>query len=330
MVAVATVEEGLALREAGVNGPILVFFGPTDSSEVAHAVAQDLVLTVWDQARARAISEAATALRRTARVHFKVDTGLTRLGAPTSEAAERLREIRALPRIEVDGIFTHLATADDPDTSNDQAQLARFQEVLGAIQDRPRLVHAVASAGVAAFGQVEGVNAVRPGLAIYGVHPAAHLATALVLQPALTWHSRIHRIASVPKGTGVSYGHEYRLPRDGRIATVPVGYGDGLPRVAGQRGGVLVRGHRIGFAGRVCMDLVMLDVTEIEDAREGDDVVLIGAQAGAKQSADDLAAACGTINYEILTGIRRRVPRRYFRSGKLVATRTLAEGYHTR
>jgi len=178
MVAVATVEEGLALREAGVNGPILVFFGPTDSSEVAHAVAQDLVLTVWDQARARAISEAATALRRTARVHFKVDTGLTRLGAPTSEAAERLREIRALPRIEVDGIFTHLATADDPDTSNDQAQLARFQEVLGAIQDRPRLVHAVASAGVAAFGQVEGVNAVRPGLAIYGVHPAAHLGEA--------------------------------------------------------------------------------------------------------------------------------------------------------
>src|SRR5438309_637895 len=220
MVAVATVEEGLALREAGVNGPILVFFGPTDSSEVAHAVAQDLVLTVWDQARARAISEAATALRRTARVHFKVDTGLTRLGAPTSEAAERLREIRTLPRIEVDGIFTHLATADDPDTSNDQAQLARFQEVLGAIRDRPRLVHAVASAGVAAFGEVEGVNAVRPGLAIYGVHPAAHLATALALRPALTWHSRIHRIASVPKGTGVSYGHEYRLPRDGRIATV--------------------------------------------------------------------------------------------------------------
>src|SRR5207244_980387 len=152
----------------------------------------------------------------------------------------------------------------------------------------------------------------------------------LGLRPVLTCHWRIHRIASVPKGTGVSYGHEYRLPRDGRIATVPVGYGDGLPRVAGQRGGVLVRGHRIGFAGRVCMDLVMLDVTEIEDAREGDDVVLIGAQAGAKQSADDLAAACGTINYELLTAIRRRVPRRYFRGGTLVATRTLPERDHTR
>jgi alanine racemase len=330
MVAVATVEEGIALREAGVNGPILVFFGPTDSSEVAHAVAQDLVLTVWDPRRARAISEAATALRRTARVHFKVDTGLTRLGAPAGEAVARLREISALAHIEVDGIFTHFATADDPDTANDQAQLAIFQDVLGAIPDRPRLVHASASAGVGAFGPVEGMTAVRPGLAIYGVHPAPHLAANLTLRPALTWHSRVHRIASVPKGTGVSYGHEYRLPRDGQIATVPVGYGDGLPRVAGKRGGVLLRGHRVGFAGRVCMDLVMLDVTEIDGAREGDEVVLIGAQAGARQTADDLAAACGTISYEILTGIRRRVPRRYFRGGKVVATRTLAEGYHAR
>src|SRR2546425_421078 len=257
MVAVATVEEGLALREGGVNGPILVFFGATDSSEVAHAVAQDLVLTVWDVDRARAISEAAAALHRTARVHFKVDTGLTRLGAPAHEAAARLREISALACIEVDGIFTHFATADDPDTSNDQAQLAKFREVLGTIRDRPRLVHAAASAGVAAFGVIDGVNAVRPGLAIYGLHAAPHLAAALELRPALTWHSRVHRIASVPKGTGVSYGHEYRLARDGRIATVPVGYGDGLPRVAGTRGGVLLRGRRIGFAGRVCLDLVV-------------------------------------------------------------------------
>jgi alanine racemase len=140
----------------------------------------------------------------------------------------------------------------------------------------------------------------------------------------------VHRIASVPAGTGVSYGHEYRLPRDGRIATVPVGYGDGLPRIAGKRGAVLLRGRRVPFAGRICMDLVMLDVTDVEGAREGDDVVLIGAQGGAAQSAEDLAEICGTINYEIVTGIRRRVPRRYFRGGKVVATRTLAEGYHGR
>jgi alanine racemase len=330
MLAVATVEEGLALREGGVNGPILVLFGATDASEVAHAVAQDLLLTVWDVARAREISAAATALHRTARVHFKVDTGLTRLGAPASEAVSRYRAIRALGHLEIDGIFTHLATADEPDVSNDEAQLARFHELLGTLDDRPRLVHATASAGVAAFGPIGGINAVRPGLAVYGLHPAPHLAAKLALRPALTWRSRIHRMASVPKGTGVSYGHEYRLPRDGRIATVPVGYGDGLPRIAGKRGAVLVRGHRVPFAGRVCMDLVMLDVTEIAEAREGDEVTLIGTQAGTVQSADDLAEACGTISYEILTGIRRRVPRRYFRGGQLVGVRTLAEGYHSR
>ena len=331
MLAVATVEEGLALREGGINGPILVFFGPTDASEIGHAVAQDLVLTVWDLGRARAVSEAATALRRTARVHFKVDTGLTRLGAPMSEAATRYRAIRALPHLEIDGIFTHFATSDEPDISNDRTQLARFREVLGTLDDRPRLIHAAASAGVAAFGPIDGVNAVRPGLAIYGLHTAPHLADKLELRPALAWRSRIQRLADVVKGTGVSYGHEYRLPRDGRIATVPVGYGDGLPRVAGKNGGgVLVRGHRIPFAGRVCMDLVMLDVTEIGEAREGDDVVIIGTQSGVTQTADDLASVCGTISYEILTGIRRRVPRRYFRGGKLVATRTLAEGYHAR
>src|SRR3989454_4970912 len=330
MVAVATVEEGLALREGGVNGPILVFLGATDSSEVAHAVAQDLVLVVWDLERARAISEAATALRRNVRVHFKVDTGLTRLGAPMTEAATRYRSIASLPHLEIDGIFTHFATADDPDTSNDRAQLERFREVLSSLPERPRLVHAAASAGVAAFGSVDGTNAVRTGLAIYGLHAAAHLAAAFPLLPALSWRSRVHRIANVPAGTGVSYGHEYRLPRDGRIATVPVGYGDGLPRVAGKHGTVLVRGRRVPFAGRVCMDLVMFDVTDLDGAREGDEVVIIGAQAGAKQTAEDLAEACGTINYEIVTGIRRRVPRRYFRGGKVVAIRTLAEGYHGR
>jgi alanine racemase len=330
MVAVAAVEEGLALRESGVNGPILVLLGPTDSSEVAHAVAQDLVLVVWDVERARAISEAASTLHRSARVHFKVDTGLTRLGAPATEAATRYRSIASLPHLEIDGIFTHFATADDPDPSNDRAQLQRFREVLSSVADRPRLVHAAASAGVAAFGPVDGMNAVRAGLAIYGLHAAPHLVSALPLQPALAWRSRVHRIANVPAGTGVSYGHEYRLSADGRIATVPVGYGDGLLRGAGKRGVVLLRGQRVPFAGRICMDLVMLDVSDIDGVREGDDVVLIGTQAGAKQTAEDLAEACGTINYEIVTGIRRRVPRRYFRGGKMVATRTLAEGYHAR
>jgi alanine racemase len=330
MVAVAVVEEGLALREGGVNGPILVLLGPTDSSEVAHAVAQDLVCVVWDVERARMLSQAAAVLRRTARVHFKVDTGLTRLGAPMSEAAARYRAIAALPHIEIEGLFTHFATADDPDPTNDRGQYLKLREVLASLPQRPRFVHAAASAGVAAFGTLEDMNTVRTGLAIYGLHAAPHLENALALRPALSWRSRVHRLASVPAGTGVSYGHQYRLPRDGQIATVPVGYGDGLPRIAGRRATVLLRGHRVGFAGRICMDLVMLDVTDVAGAREGDDVVLIGAQGTARQTAEDLAEACDTINYEVVTGIRRRVPRRYFRGGQLIGTRTFAEGYHSR
>src|SRR5207237_5777169 len=193
--------------------------------------------------------------------HFKVDTGVTRLGAPRYKAARWYRAIASLPHLEIDRIFTYFSTADDPDPSHDRVQLDRFREVLRSIPERPRLVHAAASAGVAAFGAVEGMNAVRTGLAIYGLHAAPHLAEALPLRRALTWRSRVHRLASVPAGTGVSSGHEYRLPPDGRIATVPVGYGDGLPRVAGKGGAVLVRGHRGPFAGRIWLVRVPLDVT---------------------------------------------------------------------
>ena len=260
-------------------------------------------------------------------MHFKVDTGLTRLGAPAAEAPARLARLRELRHLEVEGLFTHLATADEPDVSRDRAQLARFAEVLRAIPTPPRWIHVAASAGVAAFGPIPGCNAIRPGISLYGLHTAPHLAGALALRPALEWRSRVRRVAAAPKGTGVSYGLEYRLPRDGRAATVPVGYGDGLPRALGRRGRVLLGGRALPFAGRVAMDLVMLDVTELPATREGDEVVVIGAQGTARQTADDLAMAVGTISYEILVGIRRRVPRRYHRGGRVVAMRTLADGY---
>ncbi len=328
MLAVVTVEEGLALRRSGITRPILVLLGPSEPGEADAAVAAGLTLAVWDMARAREVDAAAGAQAARASVHFKVDTGLTRLGAPVEDAADRYRAIRELPHVAVDGIFTHLATSDEPDTTYDAEQLARFAAVLAHIGEPPRFVHAAASAGVAAFGPLAGCTAIRPGLALYGVHPAPHLERALPgLRPALRWRSRILRLARVRAGTGVSYGLEYRLPRDGSIATVPVGYGDGLPRGARARGAVLVGGKRVGFAGRICMDLVMLDVSELRGVLEGDEVVLIGDQGGATLGANDLAAASGTINYEILTGIRRRVPRRYFRGDRIVATRTLAEGY---
>lgn len=328
MLAVVTVEEALVIRRAGISAPVLVLFGAPDRAEAEAAVAADCALVVWDLERARLYDEVAAAAGRTAHVHFKVDTGLTRLGAPVAEAAGRLAAIRDLRHLEVEGLLTHLATADEPDVTHDRAQLALFAEVLRSIRERPRWVHVAASAGVAAFGPIPGCTAVRPGVSLYGLHSAPHLEGALALRAALEWRSRVLRVAAVPRGTGVSYGLEYRLPRDGRVATVPVGYGDGLPRVLAHRGRLLVGGRALPFAGRICMDLVMLDVTDLPATREGDEVVMIGAQDGARQTADDLATAGDTISYEIVVGIRRRVPRRYHRGGRVVAVRTLADGYH--
>lgn len=327
ILAVVTVEEALVIRRAGITAPVLVLFGASDRAEAEAAVAADCALVVWDTERARLYDEVAAAAGRTARVHFKVDTGLTRLGAPVAEAPARLAAIRELRHLEVEGLFTHLATADEPDISSDREQLARFAEVLRALSDPPPLVHAAASAGVAAFGPIPGCTAIRPGVSLYGLHAAPHLEPALSLLPALEWRSRIQRVAAVPKGTGVSYGLEYRMPRDGVVATVPVGYGDGLQRLLGRRGRVLVGGRALPFAGRVAMDLIMVDVTDLPATREGDEVVIIGAQNGAKQTADDVARAAATISYEIVVGIRRRVPRRYHRGGRVVAVRTLADGY---
>ena len=326
MLAVVTVEEALSIRASGVRAPVLVLVGATETSEIEAAVAADCAVVVWDVAQAKLVGDVARAIGRRANVHVKVDTGLTRLGAPLAEAAARYRAIRGVAGLNVEGLFTHLATADEPDVTSDREQLARFAEVLRAIGDAPRYVHAAASAGVAAFGAIPGCTAIRPGLSLYGLHAAAHLEPALALRPALSWRSRVRRVADAKKGTGVSYGLEYRLPRDGRIATVPVGYGDGLPRAVGKRGRLIVGGRALPFAGRICMDLVMLDVTDMA-VSEGDEVVVIGRQGDAAQTAEALAAAAGTINYEIVTGIRRRVPRRYQRAGEVVAQRTLLDGY---
>jgi alanine racemase len=323
--AVATVEEAIVLRRTIARGPLLVLLGAQEQAERDAAVALDLTVTVWDVESARAMGEAARAAGKPAVVHFKVDTGLTRLGAPLGEAADRYRAIGRLPGVRVDGVFTHLARADEIDLAATGEQLDRFDRFLDAITP-PRWVHVSATGGIASLVPRPRVTAVRPGLALYGLHAAPHLAERLTLRPALTWRSKVHRVADVPKGTGVSYGHEYRLPRDGRVATVPVGYGDGLSRLA-REAHLLVHGIAVPIAGRVAMDHVMLDVTDVDGVKAGEEVVVIGEQDGATLTAEDLARASRTINYEVVTAIKPRVPRRYLRGGRLFATKTLADGY---
>lgn len=325
MVAVFTVEEAVVLRRAGIGGRILVLGGLSDPAEADAAVAHSLTMTVWDEPRARLLASAARSAGTRLAAHMKVDTGLIRQGVLPDEAVDRWNAIGSIPGIALEGIFTHFATADDAGDTFAAAQLKRFGAVVASLPLPPPLVHASASAGIAALGATPLCNAVRPGISLYGLHAAPHLARSLRLRPALRWSSRIHRIAAVPSGTGVGYGHDYRTHRPARIATVPVGYGDGLPRAA-RRADVLVRGHRLRIADRVAMDLFMVDVTDVPDAREGDEVVLIGSQDGETVAAEDLAASCGTINYEVVTNIRARVPRRYLRGGEVVATRTMSGG----
>lgn len=327
MLAVGTVEEALLLRKVGVRAPILVLLGATDRAEADAAIAAGCAVSAWDLAGAHRLAEAARAAGTTAAVHFKVDTGFTRLGAPLDIALARWKEIGAVPGLRIEGAYTHLATADEPDEATARAQLAAFDDFVRAIGDAPRWVHALASASVAALGASTRTNAVRVGLALYGVDAAAHLRGKMALRAALSWRTAVHRVAEVRAGTGVGYGHAYRMPRDGRIATLPVGYGDGLPRTASPRGGVLIGGRFAGIVGRVSMDLVTVDVSEIAGVREGDEAVLVGAQGPREQSVIALADAAGTVSYEILTGIRARVPRRYLRGGRVVATKTLRDGF---
>jgi len=323
--AVATVEEAIVLRRAVPVAPLLVLLGAQEQPEREAAVALDLTVTVWDVEAARAMGEAARAAGKTVALQFKVDTGLTRLGAPLGQAAERYRAIAAVAGVRIEGVYSHLARADETDLSTTEEQLDRFDTFLDAITP-PRWVHTSATAGAASLAPRARVTAVRPGLALYGLHAAPHLAERMPLRPALAWRSKVHRVADVPRGTGVSYGHEYRLVRDGRIATVPIGYGDGLSRLArGAR--FLVGGTALPIVGRIAMEHVMLDVTGAGDVKAGDEAVLIGTQRGATLTADDLARASGTINYEVVAAIKPRVPRRYLRGGRLVATKTLADGY---
>ena len=324
MLAAYTADEAVALRRSGITSRVLVLSSVSDAAEAAAAVEHDLDVVVWDEERAGALAAAARASRRSARVHVKVDTGLTRLGVMPDRAVELYRRVRGTSGLEVEGAMTHFANADvERDTFTDE-QMRRFCAFLDAIGERPRLVHAAASAGMAIDAGVT-LSAVRPGLAIYGLHAEPFLEPALELRPALRWTSRIHRVATVPAGTGVGYGHPYRTPGDARIATVPVGYGDGLQRAA-RDAEVLIRGARARIARRVAMDMFMVDVSAITGAAEGDEVVLIGEQGGDRLTAEDLARSCATINYEIVTGLRRRVARRYWREGRVVATRTLADG----
>jgi alanine racemase len=311
---VALVEEGIALRSADIDAPILVLSEPPRAAADA-VVAHDLTPTVYTAVGIEVVAKAVASAGATAplAVHLKVDTGMHRVGCSLDAAPELVDAVAASPELELGGLCTHLAVADEPDNAYTDEQLDRFDELVRALEARdarPRYVHAANSAGLLAHPRAR-YDLVRAGIALYGVPPAPVLADRVALRPALSLRARVSHVKELPAGSRLSYGLHYELERPSRVATVPIGYADGVPRNLGVAGGeVLVQGHRARIAGTVTMDQLMVDVGDAT-VDVGDEVVLLGAQGDDEITAGEWAEHLGTIAYEIVTGIGTRVPRRY-------------------
>ncbi len=305
---VALVEEGTALREAGIAAPILLLSEPPPGAE-EEVLAHGLTPTVYTPEGVRALAAAARRAGRPLAVHVKLDTGMHRVGLWPPERAVELSRLVLEEGLELEGLFTHFASAEsDPATT--RGQLQRFLAAAGALREagiRPRLLHAANSAATITAPETH-LDLVRPGAAIYGIAAGPGLAEGL--RPAMTLRSRVSLAKRLEAGERLSYGHRYRLERPGWVATVPVGYADGYPRALSNRAEVLIRGRRHRVAGAVTMDQLLVDCGEVEVA-PGDEVVLLGAQGGERITAEELAEHAGTIGYEIVTSISERVPREY-------------------
>ncbi len=310
---VATVSEARPLREAGVMAPTLIF-GYTPPWQAREAVRLDLRSTVFDLDSARALAQAAREQEREARVHVKVDTGMARLGLRAEDIpaiVAFVRALRALPGLEVEGIFTHFATADSLDQTYTRRQLARFQATLDALArdaPLPPIIHAANSAALLTLPEARFTLA-RAGVAIYGLPPSDEVTLPAGFSPALAFRTLVAQVRWIPAGEGVSYGATYVTERPTRVATLPVGYADGFRRAPRNWGEVLVRGQRAPLLGRVAMDQCMVDVTHIPGVEQGDEVTLIGRQGDDELTAQAVASQLGTNAYEVVSSLLARVPR---------------------
>ena len=310
MLAVAIPEEGIELREAGIAAPVLVLGGAEEEAS-EEIVRHDLTQVVFDETRIRALAAAGRKLGCAAKVHLKLDTGMCRIGVRKEEEAQRLtRLIDSLEGIELTGCFTHMATADEDQREGTLEQIARFEaltEAVGAVHPGKIVRHAANTASIFRYPQAH-FDMVRGGIALYGYPPHPEVRG---LRPAMRWIAHAVYVKTILPGDRVSYGGLFEAKKETRVMTVPVGYADGYRRGLTGKGSVLVRGQRARILGRVCMDQIMVDVTDIPDAQAGDEVVLLGAQGDEMIDADEMAAWLGTISYEVICSPSARVPRVY-------------------
>lgn len=311
------IEEGIEFRQSGLDTPILIL-GSIFPDEAEDLVRHDLATIVCTLPLAQALAKEAKKQNKTASVHIKVDTGMNRLGVTPENFPELLNQILNLPNLKIEGVSTHFASADDEDLSITQAQLRKFQAALAYFKqgDSP-LIHCSNTSALFKYPESH-FDMVRPGLILYGAHPSPTLQAVLnekenlsPFKPVMQWKSRIILVKSIAKGQPVSYSGSFTTQRDSLIATLPIGYADGLHRSLSNKMDVLIGGKRAPQVGNICMDMTIIDVTEVQDVQAGDEVVLFGKQEGQTITVEEMATKGGTIPYEILCNVGKRVPRVY-------------------
>lgn len=320
--AVATPEEAMLLRREGIRKPILIL-GYSFPYCYETLALEDIRPCVFRTDSLPLLQEAAKKTGRVIKVHIKVDTGMGRIGiAPDEKGLAFVEQVLSCDKIEIEGMFTHFARADEFDKTSAREQLARFRQFGEAVEKRfgihIPLKHCSNSAGILELPEAN-LDLVRAGVTMYGLYPSDEVSReSITLTPALSLYSHIVFIKTVPAGQPISYGGTYVTEKTMRVATIPMGYGDGYPRSLSNKGCVLICGKRAPILGRVCMDQFMVDVTEIPEAREGDRVVLLGFDGEEHLSAEELGDASGRFNYELVCDFGKRIPRIYTRQGDII------------
>lgn len=320
---IAIIEEGIELRLAGFEKPILIL-GFTPHQQYEDLLKYDISQTVFQYDMAKRLSDIAVSLGKQAKIHIKIDTGMTRIGfKDTDESIQIIKEISKLPNLIIEGLFTHFACADESDKTSVRKQLSRFLVFADKLEKEGIHIpvkHVSNSASIIDLPEAN-LDMVRSGIVTYGMYPSDEVnKNSLMLQPALTLKSNVVYVKEVEAGTGISYNSTYITEHDSVIATIPVGYADGYPRQLSSKGRVLIHGKSVPIVGRVCMDQFMVDVTNIPDVKKGDMVTLIGQDGDESISIEEVANLVGSFNYELVCDIGKRVPRVYYKEGKKVGT----------
>jgi len=320
--AVSILTEAIELRKAEIKGPIQLL-SYTPQGQLGLVIDYDIIQGIYTFEDAKALSDIAVKKNKTAKIHLKVDSGMGRIGfLPNDKSIDEIIKISKLPNLEIEGIFTHFAKADEIEKEFTRIQYEKFNWVVRKLEEvgiNISIKHVSNSATIIDLPEYN-LDMVRPGIILYGYYPSEDVNKGRIeLKPAMTLKGKISNIKTVPEKTGVSYGHLYLTPRESVIATIPIGYADGYSRMLTGKGFVYIKGKRVPIVGRICMDQLMIDVTDVEDPQIGDEVVLFGSGNDGYPKVEEIAALLGTINYELICMMGRRIPRVYFKKDQIVA-----------